>query len=75
MGKICVKNETERRYRKSNISEAGMERQKSKKNGKKKYICRISAPPFAAEADNQKVALFLEDLERRITLSMAEKLL
>lgn len=59
---------------KSNISEAGMERQKSKKNGKKKVHLPDISLPFAAEADNQKVALFLEDLERRITLSMAEKI-
>ncbi len=59
---------------KSNISEAGMERQKSKKNGKKKVHLPDISLPFTSEADNQKVALFLEDLERRITLSMAEKI-
>ncbi|HOJ80987.1 MAG TPA: hypothetical protein PLG72_09090, partial [Clostridiales bacterium] len=50
---------------KPNISTACKEKQKDGRKGVKKRYSQSISLPFARKADNQKAALFFEDLECR----------
>ncbi len=58
---------------KPNISAACKEKQKDRRKVAKKRYSQSISLPFARKADNQKAALFFEDLECRIALPAEEK--